>query len=113
MLPLIQKVYNKTKMLQTRRSREILSMIYCFPRFYYKHNRCQDLLIGTEKKMYYSGKKKRHTIKTHLMLNNQGIIIQKTNHEKVKRHDYDVYKKNHLVNSKRVINVVDRGYLGV
>ena len=28
-------------------------------------------------------------------------------------HDYDVYKKNHTVTPKQVVNVVDLGYLGI
>ena len=63
--------------------------------------------------MYYSGKKKRHTVKNQLMVNNRGYIIHKIDHKKGRRHDYDVYKKNHPVISKEVVNVVDPGYLGV
>ena len=67
--------------------------------------------------MYYSlGKKKKHTIvKNQLMVNNhRGYIIHKANHHKKgKRHDYDVYKKNHPVTPKQVLNVIDLGYLGV
>ncbi len=47
------------------------------------------------------------------MVNNQGIIIHKTKHKKGKRHDYDIYKKNHPVTPKQVVNVFDLGYLGV
>jgi hypothetical protein len=65
------------------------------------------------RKMYYSGKKKRHIIKNQIMVNNRGYIIHKANHKKGKRHDYDVYKKNHPVTPKQVVNVVDLGYLGV
>ena len=63
--------------------------------------------------MYYSGKKKRHTVKTQLMVNNQGVIIHKTKHKKGHRHDYDIYKKNHPVTPKQVVSVFDLGYLGV
>ena len=63
--------------------------------------------------MYYSGKRKRHTVKTQLMVNKKGIIIHKTNHKKGKRHDYDIYKKNHPVTPCHVVNVFDLGYLGV
>jgi hypothetical protein len=31
----------------------------------------------------------------------------------MKRHDYDIYKENHPLTSKQVVNVVDLGYLGV
>jgi hypothetical protein len=65
------------------------------------------------KKAYYSGKKKRHTVKNQLVVNNQGYIIHKANHKKGRRHDYDIYKKNHPVTPKQVLNVIDLGYLGV
>ena len=47
------------------------------------------------------------------MVNNCGFIIHKTGHKKGRRHDYDVYKKNHPITPKQVVNVVDLGYLGV
>jgi hypothetical protein len=66
-----------------------------------------------KRKAYYSGKKKRHTVKTQLMVNNHGFIIHKANHKKGYRHDYDVYKENRPVTPKQVVNVVDLGYLGI
>ena len=47
------------------------------------------------------------------MVNNHGIIIHKTKHKKGKRHDYNIYKKNHPVTPKQVVSVFDPGYLGV
>ena len=47
------------------------------------------------------------------MVNNQGVIIHKTENKKGKRHDYDIYKKNHPTAPKQVVIVVDLGYLGV
>ncbi len=47
------------------------------------------------------------------MVNNYGFIIHKTGHKKGKRHDYDIYKKNHPITPKQVVNVVDLGYLGI
>jgi hypothetical protein len=47
------------------------------------------------------------------MVNNQGIVIHKTHYKKGKRHDYNIYKKNHPVTPKEIINVFDLGYLGV
>jgi hypothetical protein len=64
-----------------------------------------------KRKAYYSGKKKIHTVKTQLMVNNHGFIIHNANHKKGHRHDYDVYKKNHPVTPKQVVNVVDLRYL--
>ena len=46
------------------------------------------------------------------MVNNQGITIHKLRYKKGRRHDYDIYKKNHPVIPK-VLNVFDLGYLGV
>ena len=63
--------------------------------------------------MYYSGKRKMHTVKTQLMVNNQGIIIHKTGHRIGKMHDYDIHKKNHPITPKQVVSVFDPGYLGV
>jgi hypothetical protein len=59
------------------------------------------------RKMYYSGKKKRHTV------NNHGYIIHKLGHKKGRMHDYNINKKNHPVTPKDVLNVYDLGYLGV
>ena len=47
------------------------------------------------------------------MVNNHGIIIHKVNHKKGRRHDYDIYKKNHPITPKEVVNVFDLGYLGI
>jgi len=42
---------------------------------------------------YYSGKKKRHTVKTQIMVNKKGVILHKTKHRNGKQHDYDMFKK--------------------
>ena len=67
----------------------------------------------SKRKLFYSGKKKRHTVKTQFMVNNRGFIIHKSNHKKGRRHDYDIYKENHPVTPKQVVNVFDLGYLGI
>lgn len=66
-----------------------------------------------KRKQYYSGKKKKHTVKNQYMVNNQGLVLHKTDHDKGRRHDYDVYKYNHPVTPAQVENVVDLGYLGI
>ncbi len=65
------------------------------------------------RKAYYSGKKKKHTVKNQIVVNNQGYIVHKLGHKKGRRHDYDIYKRNHPVIPKEVVNVYDLGYLGV
>src|SRR3954466_15354151 len=47
------------------------------------------------------------------MVSDQGLVIHKTGLKKGARHDYDIYKKNHPVIPKQVVNVFDLGYLGV
>ena len=42
-----------------------------------------------------------------MMVNNHGLIIHKTGHKKGSRHGYDIYKENHPVTSKQVINVIE------
>jgi hypothetical protein len=111
-LPIPQKIYNKTKRLKTLEEVEkyfpgFMAFIDCteqqIPRPVDKNKR----------KMYYSGKKKIHTVKNQIMVNNRGYILHKVAHKKGKRHDYDVYKKNHPVIPKQVVTVVDLGYLGI
>ena len=66
------------------------------------------------RKAYYSAKKKRHTVKNQLVVNNHGYIIHKLGHKKGKRmHDYNINKKNQSVTPKDVVNMYDLGYLGV
>ena len=47
------------------------------------------------------------------MVNNRGFIIHKVNHKKGRRHGYDMYKNNHPVAPKQIVNMFDLGYLGV
>ena len=76
------------------------------------NSRYQGLKTGQEIRRTIQARRKG-IVKTHLMVNNCGIIIHKTNHKKGHRHDYDVYRKNHLVTPKQVVSVFDLGYLGV
>ena len=45
------------------------------------------------------------------MVNNHEFIIHKTGNMKGRRHDYSIYKENHPLTPKQVVNVVDLGYL--
>lgn len=76
-LPLPKKVHNATRRLQTPQEVEEY-----FPGF-------KAFLDATEqeiprpsakhkRKTHYSGKKKRHTVKTQLTVNSKGLIIHKT-----------------------------------
>ena len=63
--------------------------------------------------MYYSGKKKEAHYQKSTYGQQPGCHYSKTSHKKGKRHDYDIYKKNHPVTPKQVVSVFDLGYLGV
>ena len=111
-VPIPQKLYNKTKRLRTTEEVEKY-----FPGFL-AFTDCTEQQIprpvdNKRRKVFYSGKKKRHTVKTQLMVNNRGFIIHKTRYKKGRRHDYDIYKENHHITHKDVLNVFDLGYLGV
>ncbi len=111
-IPIPQKLYNITRRLKTPKEVEKY-----FPGFMAFTDCTEQQIprpVDNDKRMtFYSGKKKRHTVKTQLMVNNQGIIIYKLRYKKGRRHDYDVYKENHSVTPKEVVNVFDLGYLGV
>jgi hypothetical protein len=59
--------------------------------------------------MYYSGKKKKHTIvKNPIMVNNRGYIIHKARKKNGRKHDYIfTYANSHPCTPKRVVNVLD------
>ena len=111
-IPIPQKIYNITKRLKTPEEVEKY-----FPGFL-AFTDCTEQQIPRpvdkqRKKIFYSGKKKKHTVKNQIMVNNRGYIIHKIGYKKGRRHDYDVYKKNHPVIPKQVVNLVDLWYLDV
>jgi hypothetical protein len=111
-VPIPQKIYNKTKRLKT-----IEEVEKYFPGFLAFIDSTEQQQIprpvdNRRRKMYYSGKKKRHTVKTQLMVNNQGIIIHKTDHKKGRRHDYDIYKRNHPIMPKELLMYLILDILG-
>ncbi len=106
-----ENIPNNKEATNARGSREIFSRLSCFHIFYRTTN--TKTVDKNRRKMYYSGKKKRHTIKNQITVNNRGYILHKVGYKKGRKHDYDVYKKNHPVIPKEVVNVVDLGYLGI
>ena len=62
--------------------------------------------------MCYSERKRDTPSKINLWLTTLDLSF--TNQIKIgNRHDYDIYKRNHPVTPKQVVNVFDLGYLGV
>jgi hypothetical protein len=113
-LPIPQKLDNVTKRLKTKEEVEqdspgFLAFVDCteqqIPR---PKNRLR------RRRLYYSGKKKKHTVKNLYAVNEPGLIIYKTKHKQVgKKHDYRIYKKNHPDIPKEVVSMFDLGFLGV
>ena len=68
---------------------------------------------ATKRKTHYSGKKKRHTVKTQLTVNEDGLIVHRTDHARGRRHDLDIYRQRHPSLPEQVEQDFDRGYAGV
>ena len=66
-----------------------------------------------KRKTHYSGKKKRHTVKTQITVNKDGLIIHKAKHARGRRHDYDIFKKSRPRLPPGVEPTLDLGYEGV
>ena len=66
------------------------------------------------RRLYYSGKRKKHTVKNLYTVNQKELIIYKTKHKQVgRKHDYKVYKDNHPNVPKDVTSMYDLGFFGV
>ena len=86
-IPIPQKIYNKTKRLKTPEEVEKY-----FPGFL-AFTDCTEQQIPrpidkNRRKKYYSGKKKRHTVKNQITVNKDGYILHKAAHKKGRKHDY-------------------------
>ena len=111
-LPISQKLYNLTKRLKTQDEVE-----HYFPGFKAFIDVTEQQIPRPKHKVrrtiYYSGKRKRHTVKEELMVNEQGKILYKTCYKTGHRHDYKLYKTNRPTTPEDVENVFDLGFLGV
>jgi len=111
-LPLPRKIHQRARRLGTLDEVEAL-----FPGF-------KAFLDATEqevprprakakRKTHYSGKKKRHTVKTQITVNADGLILHKTPHARGSRHDYALFKWRHPRLPDNVCLGLDLGYDGV
>jgi DDE superfamily endonuclease/Helix-turn-helix of DDE superfamily endonuclease len=66
-----------------------------------------------KRKTHYSGKRKKHTVKTQLTVNREGLIVHRTNHARGRRNDYAIFKRTHPELPKGVRPGVDLGYNGI
>jgi hypothetical protein len=111
-IPLPKKLYKRTRRLRT-----IDEVEEYFPGFKaFIDSSEQEIPRPKNKrrrKSYYSGKKRKHTIKTQYMVNSEGAILHKTGHDRGRIHDYEIFKNKHPITPLQVENVLDLGYLGV
>lgn len=68
---------------------------------------------GKRQKKYYSGKKKRHTIKNQLTVTRKGKIITVSRSVPGSKHDKKLYDESHLTYGINIIPISDLGYFGV
>ncbi len=113
-LPIPQKLYKVTRRLKTKEEVEEY-----FPGFL-AFTDCTEQPIPRPAKnrkkrmLYYSGKKRKHTVKNLYTANQKGLIIYKTKRrQRGRKHDYKVYKNNHPKLPKDVLTMFDLGFLGV
>src|SRR6476660_5002574 len=103
-IPLPKKLYKRTKRRRLRTIDEVEEEY--FPGF-------KAFIDSTEqeiprpknkrrRKSYYSGKKKKHTVKTQYMVNSEGLILHKTDHRKGRIHDYEIFKNKHPITPPQV-----------
>lgn len=111
-LPTPKKIHNKVKRLQTLEEiEEVLPELNAFidateqeiPR---PNNK-------KKQKTHYSGKKKKHTVKTQLTVSSKGLIVHKSPHVSGSMHDYCLFKHSHPSLPKQVHRKGDLGYKGV
>ena len=64
-----------------------------------------------KRKSYYTGRKRKHTVKTQLMVNTEGLTAHKTAYRNGrKQHDYDLYEHiSSYYNCIKVEIIVDLG----
>jgi transposase len=64
-------------------------------------------------KIYYSGKKKQHTFKAQLVVNQDTLEIICYVNGTGKEHDFKIFKKSRLPLSEKIKCLVDKGYQGI
>jgi len=117
--PLVRECLPLPKKMQklTRRLRTIEEVEEFFPGFKAFIDSTEQEIPrpkdAKKRKTHYSGKKRRHTVKTQLTVNSKGLIVHKTNHARGRRHDLDLYREHHPDLPKDVEQDFDRGYDGV
>jgi hypothetical protein len=111
-LPLPKKIHDATRRLQTLEEVEAY-----FPGFKAFIDATEQEIprpsAKLKRKTHYSGKKKKHTVKTQITVNKDGLIVHKTRHARGSRHDYALFKWRYPYLPNDVWLGLDRGYDGI
>ena len=94
-LPIPQKLYKITRRLKTKEEVE-----QYFPGFIAFVDVTEQSIPRPKnrlrRRVYYSGNRKKRTVKNLYTVNENSIIIYKSKHKQIgKKHDYNIYKKNY------------------
>ena len=86
-VPLTKKIYKRTRRLRT--IDEVEQYFTGFKASFIDSTE-QEIPRPKNKRRrnsYYSGRKKKHTVKTQLMVNSESLILHKTGHRSGRKHD--------------------------
>ncbi|KJV70431.1 transposase DDE domain protein [Orientia tsutsugamushi str. UT76] len=64
-------------------------------------------------KFYYSGKKKRHTLKTQIVADKKTHQVICTNFSNGKKHNFRLFKESKILIHPKVKAITDTGYQGI
>ena len=62
---------------------------------------------------YYSGKKKRHTVKAQVIANYQDCNILSVDFSSGRKHDFAIFKATHDIIAESTLILADKGYQGI
>lgn len=73
----------------------------------------QTINRNNKQKNFYSGKKKKHTLKTQLVVDKKSSLIICTNFCNGKKHDFKLFKDSKVRWIQTIRGIVDSGYTGI
>ena len=68
---------------------------------------------NNKQKHYYSGKKKRHTLKSQVVVDKKSKAVICTNFSNGKKHDFRLFKESKARWTKKTSGITDSGYTGI
>ena len=66
-----------------------------------------------KQRSYYSGKKKRHTLKSQVVVETESLKVICTAHGTGKEHDFQLFKQSLVKPLKQIEILADKGYQGI